>query len=102
MAIGIADVEEERVRDTMPSGAALDIIEITARGHHIAQVQNVHGSGHPIGEMVQARALAVGDSEIVNIALAVQPGGRDPAVLAVLLGIFGQAEAEPRVKSTVS
>ena len=98
VAIGIADVKEERVGNTMPSGTALDILQVSARGHHITQMQNVHGGRHPIGEMVQARAFAVGDSEIVNVALAVQPGGGDPAVLTVLLGILGQAEAEPGVE----
>ena len=48
--------------------------------------------------MVQARALAVGDGEIVHIALAMHPGGRDAPVRSVFLAIFGQAEAEPRVE----
>ena len=48
--------------------------------------------------MVQARALAVGDGEVVHIALAVHPGRGDAAVRPVFLGIFGQAEAEPGVE----
>ena len=48
--------------------------------------------------MVQARALAVGDGEVVHVALAVHPGRGDAAVRAVFLAIFGQAEAEPRVE----
>src|SRR5699024_9784904 len=51
-----------------------------------------------IGDMVQAGTTAVGDGEVVDVALAVHPGGRDAAVVAVLLGIFGEAEAEPGVE----
>ena len=48
--------------------------------------------------MVQARAAAVGDGEVVDIALAVHPGGCDAPVRSVFLAIFGQAEAEPGVE----
>src|SRR5689334_18894095 len=44
--------------------------------------------------MVQARALAVGNGEIVHIALAMHPGGCDPPIRTVLLAIFGEAESE--------
>ena len=48
--------------------------------------------------MVQARAAAVGDGEVMDIALAVHPGGSDAPVRPVFLAIFGQAEAEPGVE----
>ena len=48
--------------------------------------------------MVQARAAAIGDGEVMDIALAMQPGRRDPPVGAVFLAVFGEAEAEPGVE----
>src|SRR5436309_951093 len=48
--------------------------------------------------MVQARAAAVGDGKVMDVALAVHPGRGDAAAGAVLLAIFGEAKAEPRVK----
>ena len=98
VAVGIADVEEERVRNAVAAGAALDVLQIAAGGHHVAQVQDVHRRRHPIGEMMQARATAIGDGEVVDIALAVHPGRRDAPVRAVLLAVFGEAEAEPGVE----
>ena len=47
---------------------------------------------------MQARAAAVGDGEVVDIALAVHPGRRDAPVRAVFLAILGQAKAEPGVE----
>src|SRR5262249_21812017 len=41
---------------------------------------------------------AVGEREIVHVALAVHPGGDDAAVATVLLGILGHAEAEQRIE----
>ena len=98
MAVGIPDVEEERIRDAVAAGAALDVLQEAAGGHHVAEMQDVHRSRHPIGEVMQARALAIGDGKIMHIALAVQPGGGDAAVRPVFLAIFGQAEAEPCIE----
>ena len=47
---------------------------------------------------MQARALAVGDGKIVDVALAMHPGGGDAAVRPVLLGVLGETKAEPRVE----
>src|ERR1700731_192753 len=49
-------------------------------------MQDVHRARHPIGEVMQARALAE------------QPGRSDPTVRPVLLGVFGQSETEPRIE----
>src|SRR5437016_4422053 len=35
MAVGVADVEEERVRNAVPAGTALDVLQETAGGHHV-------------------------------------------------------------------
>src|ERR1700742_2681663 len=48
--------------------------------------------------MVQARALAIGDGEVVHITLAVHPGGCDAPVWTVFLAILSQAKSEPRVE----
>ena len=67
MAVRIADVEEEGIGDAMAAGTALDVLEIAAGGHHVAEVQDVHRGRHPISEVMQARALAVGDRKIMGI-----------------------------------
>src|ERR1700730_19201144 len=95
MAVGMADREKERVRDAVAAGAALDVLQKSTGSHNVAEVQNVHRGRHPVRKMVQARALAVGDSKIVHIALAMKPGGGDASVRTVFLGVFGQPGAEP-------
>src|SRR6476620_2074545 len=94
VAVGIADIEKECIGNAVSAGAALDVLQETAGGHYVAEVQNVHRGRHPIGKMVQARASAVGDGKIVDVALAVHPCGSDAALRSVLLGIFGEAKAE--------
>src|SRR5271169_1281869 len=61
-------------------------------------MQDVHGGRHPIGEMVQARAFAVGKREVVHIAFPMQPRGSNTPAWPVFLGIFRQSEAEPGVE----
>src|SRR6266704_5495216 len=77
MAVGIANIEKERVGDAVAARTALDVLEEAARGHHVAQMQHVHRGRHPIGKMMQARAVAVGDGEIMHIALAMHPRRRN-------------------------
>src|SRR3981081_4437615 len=48
--------------------------------------------------MVQAGALAVGDGKIMHIAPSMQPPRRDEAIRPIFLGVFGQAETQPRVE----
>ena len=48
--------------------------------------------------MVQARSPSVGEGEVVHIALAMQPGGRNASVRPILLRIFGEPEPERNVK----
>src|SRR6266849_7796405 len=61
-------------------------------------MQDVHRGRHPIGEMVQARALAVGDGEVMYVALAMHPRRRDAPIGAVFLAVFGQPETQPRIE----
>src|ERR1700754_2904774 len=61
-------------------------------------MQDVHCGGYPKCKMVQARALAVGDGEIMHVALAVHPRRRDAAVRPVFLAIFGETESQPRIE----
>ncbi len=48
--------------------------------------------------MMQPRALAVGDGEIVHVALAMHPGGGDASIRTVFFCVFSQAEAETGVE----
>src|SRR5258708_37083409 len=77
MAIGDADIQKERVGDAMAAGTALDVLEEAAGSHHVAQMQYIHCGRHPVSKMVQARSLAVGDGEVVQIALPIRPSLRD-------------------------
>src|SRR6266702_2106616 len=52
MAVGIPDVKEERVRDAVPTRAALDVCKVSAGSHHVAEMQDVHRRRHPVCEMV--------------------------------------------------
>src|SRR5438105_9227536 len=38
MAIGIPDIEEERVRNAVTAGAALDVLQVAAGGHDVAEM----------------------------------------------------------------
>src|SRR5262249_50332375 len=98
MAIGVAHIKEERVRDAVSTGAALQILQETARRHHVAEMQYVHRGRHPVAEMMQARPLAVGDGKVMHVALPMQPGGGDAPLRSIFFRIFGQAESEPGVK----
>src|SRR6266576_1166340 len=80
MAVGVAEIEEERIRNAVATGTALDVLQEAAGSHDIAEMQ--------------ARALAIGDGEVVHIAFAMQPGSGDPPIRPVLLAIFGQPETE--------
>src|SRR6516164_1428385 len=48
--------------------------------------------------MMQARPLAVGQRQVVHIALAMQPGRRDATVWPILLGIFGKTKTKPGIE----
>src|ERR1700761_5335389 len=98
MAIRIPDIKKKSIGDAVATGTAFDISDHSARGHHVTQMQDVHRGRHPIGEVVQAGPLAVGDGKVVHIALAMHPRRSDPAVRAVFLAIFGQPETKSRVK----
>ncbi len=75
--IGIADVEEEGVGDAVPAGPALQARKKAGGRHHVAQVDDVERGRRPVGEVVQARTGAVGEGEIVHVALAMHPAGWD-------------------------
>ena len=91
---GSRTYRKKALRDAVTAGTALHVGEVAGGGHHIAQVDDVEGRRHPIGDVVQPRPAAVGEGDIVHAALAVHPGCRDARLGAVALGIFGQAEAE--------
>src|ERR1700730_8483943 len=85
MAIGIADIKKKRVGDTVAARPALDIFDKAAGRHHITEVQDIHRRRHPVGKMVQARAVSVGDGKVVDIALAMHPFGPSSSQYSVSL-----------------
>src|SRR5262249_19365674 len=86
------------IRDAVPAGAALQIREIARGRHQIAEMNDVHGGGHPVGKMVQVWSPAIGERKVVHIALAMQPGGSNASVRSVLLRVFGEPKSERHVK----
>src|SRR5690242_12852979 len=48
VAVGIADIEEERVRDAVTAGTALQVLQVAAGCHHVAEMQHVHRGRHPV------------------------------------------------------
>src|SRR6202790_1586544 len=98
MAIGIADIQKKRIGDTVAARPALDIFDKAAGRHHIAEVQDIHRRRHPVGKMVQARAVSVGNGKVVDIALAMHPGRGDAAIRSVLFAIFGEPKTQPRIE----
>ena len=52
VAVGIADVEEERIRDAVAAGTALDVLHEALRGHDVAEMDDVHRRRRPVGEVV--------------------------------------------------
>src|SRR4051812_7814761 len=94
VAVRVADIKKERVRDAVPARPALHVGEIARGRHHIAKVQDVERSRRPDADVMQPRSAAVGEGEVVDIALAVQPNRPELAVAVVSLGVFGQAETE--------
>src|SRR3954454_172660 len=51
VAVGIPDIEEERIRDAVAPRAALDVLHKTLRGHYVAEMDDVHRRRRPVGEV---------------------------------------------------
>ncbi len=94
VTVGIAHVEEERVGDAVAAGAALHVGEIAAGRHHVAGVQDVERVRIPHADVMQARAAAVGEGEVVRAAAALHPHRPELRIGAFGLGRLGEAEAE--------
>src|ERR1700761_8888960 len=74
MAVGIAQIKEICVRDSVAARTALDAIGLIRTGQNIAELRNPGAIGKPISEMMQARTGAVGGCEVVRMALALHAG----------------------------
>ncbi|ENN88749.1 hypothetical protein RHSP_43422 [Rhizobium freirei PRF 81] len=93
VAVGIEDIEEEGVGDAVASRTALDVADPAGGRHQIEQVDDVERCRHPEGGVVQTRAAAIGEGDIVDAALAVGPGSPETAGFFVL-SVLRDAEAE--------
>src|SRR5262245_60930801 len=97
MAIGIAEIDEQRVADAVTAGPALEIAAIAEAAGDVAHVNEVAALRHREGEVMQARTTAVGEHDVMRIALALQPGAPQ-FVAAVGCGELGQPETERGVE----
>jgi hypothetical protein len=80
------------------AGPALHVGDIAAGRHHVADVEDVERARRPDSDVVQARPAAVGESEVVDVALAVQPHRPKLGIGVVGLGVFGELEADVGVE----
>ncbi len=98
VAIGIAQVEVERVGDAVTAGAAFDQIGFAQRAELVADGQNIVLFMGGEGDVVHARPGAAGHRGIVHRRLAAHPGGVNHAVF--IADVFRYAEAQPWMYST--
>src|SRR5579872_3627406 len=97
VAVGIADIEEERIRYAVPARPTLDIAEIAGGRHQVEQVDNVERGRDPERDMVKARTQSVRKGDVMDAALAMHPS-RPKLRPVVGVGIFRHAKADRGVK----
>ena len=66
MAVRVAQVDEERVRDAVAAGPALDRGGVAGRGQLVAGAQHAARLGDPDADVVQARAAAERQRDVVD------------------------------------
>ena len=76
----------------MPTRAALDVGEVSRRGHEIEQIDDVQRRRDPECRVVQSRPATVRESHVVDAALSMHPGGPQHAAVLVFR-VFGDAES---------
>ncbi len=97
VAVGIAQVDEQRVPGSVPAGTEFDVVGKAHGGGEIADVEEQVGFRNGEGGMMQPRPGARREHDIVRIALALQEH-EHRIVAAVGRDIFGQPEAHGHVE----
>ena len=92
VAVGVAQIEVEGVRDPVASGTALDGIRATERAELVADRQDVVLLVRREAHVVHARAVAAGHRGVVDGGLAPHPRCVDRA--GFVLDVLGDAEPE--------
>lgn len=97
ISVGIADVKKKGIRDAMPSWSAFDVGQISSGRHKIQKVDDMERRLDPECHVVQTRASAVGEGDVVNAPFAMHPH-RPQQPRLLIFGVFGHAEAHLVVK----
>ena len=97
VAVGIAHIDEQRQPRPMPPRTELDVFGKTQIRGEIADIEEVIRFPDAERGVMQPRPGAGRKHDVVRIALALQEY-EQRIVAAVRRNIFGQPEAQPRVK----
>src|SRR2546426_11494611 len=73
IAVAIAQVDEQRVRQAVPARPTLDGVLVSGAGHDVTRAQYCQRISHPKPGVVQPGSPAVHQREVVYVVLAVQP-----------------------------
>src|SRR5699024_3337708 len=90
--VRVAQVEVERVGDSVPAGASFDAVAAAQRPELVADGQDVVLFVGGEGDVVHPRAVAAGHRGVVHGGLAAHPGGVDGA--GVVADVLGDPEAQ--------
>src|SRR5581483_10689634 len=83
VSVRVPQVDEERVRDTVPAGPALDRGGVARSGELVAGAQDGGRLGDGEADMVQPRPAAGGEGDVVHGRLTQEPGPGEALVVAV-------------------
>src|SRR5580700_5918356 len=72
MAVGIAEVDEQRVARTVAAGTVLDALAEAEAAEHVAGEKQPRRFRNREGKMMQPRAGPGGEDDVVRIALALE------------------------------
>lgn len=87
MLIRIAEINEQRVPGPVPAGSVFDIPAEFHATRHVTGVNDVARIRHRIGEAMQPRPGAVGEHDVVRIALALK-NNKDEVGVFSIPGLF--------------
>ena len=96
MAVGVAEIDIERMARAVPAGSALDARAEAERAGDVAGAQDADAFRRGESNMVQPRAGAFEEHDVVRVALALQEHAGQ--LLALRHDVFAQPEAGRHVE----
>src|SRR5690349_24331696 len=96
MAVWIAEVDEQRMAGTVPARAVLEVLAETERARDVAGLKEAMRLRDRERHMMEARARAIGDHDVLRIALALNENEKELED-AVGRNEHGQAAAQDEI-----